>query len=120
MTLERGNDTAFPLSQVLLLMAVWLEHLHVAHECDCDGWEQRSFLVEAANKFRAEIETSKGEREYRLTFQRRRGGDQHRIFYQTETAARRAYDALRNQPVYILRLHSRAVGPWEESENSGT
>ena len=65
-------------------------------------------------------EEQEEKREFRLTFQRRRGGGQHRIFFQTEKAARRAYDSLREQPIYILRLHSRAVGPWEESENSGT
>lgn len=40
---ERGADTNFPLSETLRLLVEWAQHLHDSHECDCDGWEQRSF-----------------------------------------------------------------------------
>jgi len=52
---ELGVDTAFPLSETLRLLVEWAQHLHVSHECDCNGWEQRWFLVEAAQRYRDEI-----------------------------------------------------------------
>lgn len=52
---ELGADTNFPLSETLRLLVQWAQHLHVSHECDCDGWEQRSFLIEAAQRYRHQI-----------------------------------------------------------------
>jgi len=52
---DLGMDTAFPLSETLRLLVEWAQHLHVSHECDCTGWEQRSFLIEAAQRYCNEI-----------------------------------------------------------------
>lgn len=38
----------WPLPDVLRQLATWAEHLHSDHDCDCHGWEARSFLVPAA------------------------------------------------------------------------
>lgn len=54
-TRELGADTNFPLSETLMLSVEWLQHLHDSHECDCHGWEQRSFLIKAAQRYREEI-----------------------------------------------------------------
>ena len=52
---QLGVETAFPLSETLRLSVEWLKHLHDSHECDCTGWEQRSFLIEAAQRYQQEI-----------------------------------------------------------------
>jgi len=41
----------WPLSDVLFQMAQWLNHLHNTHDCDCHGWEVRSFLLNAALQY---------------------------------------------------------------------
>lgn len=48
-------DTNFPLSDTLKLLVEWAQHLHDSHNCDCHGWEQRSFLIEAAQRYQNEI-----------------------------------------------------------------
>ena len=50
-----GLDTNFPLSETLRLAVEWLRHLHDDHNCDCTGWEQRSFVVEAAERYQRDI-----------------------------------------------------------------
>jgi hypothetical protein len=55
---DLGVDTNFPLSETLRLMVEWLQHLHESHNCDCHGWEQRSFLIEAAERYQREIATT--------------------------------------------------------------
>jgi len=52
---DLGVDTNLPLSETLRLSVEWLQHLHDDHDCDCHGWEQRSFLIEAAQRYRGEI-----------------------------------------------------------------
>jgi hypothetical protein len=55
---DHGTDTNFPLSETLKHLVAWMRHLHDSHECDCHGWEQRSFLVEAAERYQREIATT--------------------------------------------------------------
>jgi hypothetical protein len=55
---DLGLDTNFPLSETLRLMVEWMQHLHESHNCDCHGWEQRSFLIEAAERYQREIATT--------------------------------------------------------------
>jgi hypothetical protein len=59
---ERGGDTDWPLSEVLRHLVEWAQHLHVSHECDCHGWEARTFAVDAAaayiKQIRADLTTA--------------------------------------------------------------
>lgn len=48
-----GTDTNWPLCDVLTQLVEWAKHLHDDHDCDCHGWEARSFLIEAANRYAA-------------------------------------------------------------------
>lgn len=41
----------WPLHDVLFQMAKWLKHLNDTHDCDCHGWEARSFLISAALQY---------------------------------------------------------------------
>jgi hypothetical protein len=52
---DLGLDTNFPLSETLRLMVEWMQHLHESHNCDCHGWEQRSFLIVAAQRYQSTI-----------------------------------------------------------------
>lgn len=48
-----GANTNWPLCDVLTQLAEWAKHLHDDHDCDCHGWEARSFLIEAATNYAA-------------------------------------------------------------------
>lgn len=52
---QRGADTNWPLSDVLTKAVEWLRHLNDHHNCDCHGWEERSFIIEAAERYANEI-----------------------------------------------------------------
>lgn len=57
---QLGADTNWPLSDVLTGLVEWAKHLHDDHECDCIGWERRSFLIDAATRYASEIAVSVG------------------------------------------------------------
>jgi len=38
----------WPPGDVLRQLAAWAAHLNDTHDCDCQGWEARSFLIDAA------------------------------------------------------------------------
>ena len=45
----------WPLHDVLFQMAKWLKHLNDTHDCDCHGWETRSFLISAALMYQDQV-----------------------------------------------------------------
>lgn len=55
---QQGVDTNWPLSDTLMRLVFWAQHLHDDHNCDCHGWEERSFIIAAAETYAAQIATS--------------------------------------------------------------
>lgn len=56
------SSSAWPLRNVLTWLADWCVHLHEVHECDCHGYESRSFAIASARLYVFHLAIRKAEK----------------------------------------------------------